>query len=59
MRTWISAFYQAIKSKLTKFKWYLCSQNWDKMQSDVKVRCYNSESMMFIINGTQIDITRL
>ena len=30
-----------------------------KMQSDVKVRCYNSESMMFIINGTQIDITRL
>ena len=27
------------------------------MQSDVKVRCYNSESMMFIINGTQIDIT--
>ena len=29
------------------------------MQSDVKVRCYNSESMMFIINGTQIDITRL
>ncbi len=29
------------------------------MQSDVKVRCYNSESMMFLINGTQIDITKL